>query len=268
MKDYKIIVIGYGIVGKLEYKVLFSKYILDVLDLDFAVINGECKTQKITESINELKNINYDLAIVAVPTPYDEQAEVLDCHLVYDAVKEVNADIYLIKSATNIGYCDYLQLQTGKHIVISPEHAGATQHCNNFEYNFTILGGDVEDCQKVQEIYQEVFDARHIFRYVTRREAEAAKLTENAYLANNVSFWTSIWKGLTEKGICFENVRECVTMDPRIPREHSAVYPSHPYWDSHCFNKDVLAYANQTDNQYLKDSYKNNQQMKDRYKNN
>jgi len=218
-------------------------------------------------ALEEVKNINYDLAIVAVPTPYDEKVGELDCHLVYDAIQEVNADIYLIKSTTNIGYCDYLQLQTGKHIIHSPEHAGATQHCNNFTYNFTILGGDVEDCQKVQEIYQEIFDARHVFRYVTRREAEAAKLTENAYLANNVSFWTSIWEGLTKQGICFENVRECVLLDPRIPREHSAVYPSHPYWDSHCFNKDEIAYANQTDNEYLKNTYYYNEKMKRRYKN-
>ena len=266
MKDYKIIVIGYGIVGKLEYNVLFDRYVPDVLDLDFAIIDGEFKVQKIAKSINELKNTNYDLAIVAVPTPYDENTGVLDCHLVEEAVNEVNADIYMIKSTTNLGYCDYLQLQTGKHIIHSPEHAGATQHCNNFEYNFTILGGDVEDCQKVQEIYQEIFDARHVFRYVTRKEAEAAKLTENAYLANNVSFWTSIWEGLTKQGICFENVRECVTMDPRISRAHSSVYPSHPYWDSHCFNKDMPAYANQIDNQYLKDSYKHNQEMKKKYK--
>jgi len=266
MNNKKIIVIGYGIVGKLEYNILFNKYVPDVLDLEFAIINGEFKTQKITESINELKTTNYDLAIVAVPTPYDEKIGLLDCHLVYDAVQEVNAKIYLIKSTTNIGYCDYLALQTGKHIIHSPEHSGATQHCNNYNYPFTILGGDVEDCQVVQEIYQEIFDARHIFRYVTRKEAEAAKLTENAYLANTVSFWTSIWEGCQKLGICFENVREATLLDERIPRPHSAVYPSHPYWDSHCFNKDEPAYANQTENEYLKNTYRYNEMMKEKYK--
>jgi len=254
--------------GKLEYDVLFERYTPDILDLNGSMLfsTGKQELLKFEDALERIKDVEYDLAIVAVPTPYDKESGVLDCHLVYDAINEVNAKIYLIKSTVNVGYCDYLVEQTSKHIIHSPEHSGATQHCNNFSYDFTILGGDVEDCQKVQEIYQEVFDARHIFRYVTRKEAEAAKLTENAYLANTVSFWTSIWEGCQKLGICFENVREATLLDERIPRPHSAVYPSHPYWDSHCFNKDERAYANQTDNEYLKSTYKYNEMMKKKYK--
>ena len=262
----RIIIIGYGIVGKLEYNILFNKYIPDVLDLEFAIINSEFKVQKINESINELKNTNYDLAIVAVTTPYDEKTGVLDCHLVYDAIKEVNAKIYLIKSTTNIGYCDYLKLQTDKHIVHSPEFAGDTQHCNNYEYAFTILGGDVEDCRVVQEIYQEVYDARHKFIYLDRKEAETAKFVENCYLANTVSFWTSIWESCQNVDVCFEKVREAVLNDPRIPRPHSSVYPSHPFWDSKCFNKDVPAFAKQTNNKFLDNMFNYNKEMMDKYK--
>ena len=261
----RIIIVGYGVVGQLEYNVLREKYFPEILDLNQSFVNKTPMTFEL--ALEEVKNITYDLAIVAVPTPYDENVGVLDCHLVYDAISEVNAKVYLIKSTTNIGYCDYLALQTGKHIVHSPEHSGATQHCNNFNYKFTILGGNVEDCQFVQEIYQEVYDARHIFRYVTRSEAESAKLVENAYLANTVSFWTSVWESCQNKNVCFENVREAVLLDPRIPRPHSAVYPSHPYWDSHCLNKDEIAYANQTDNEYLKNTYYYNEKMKRRYKN-
>ena len=43
--------------------------------------------------------------------------------------------MYLIKSTVAVGTCDKIAMDTGKRIVHSPEHSGATQHCNNFEYN-------------------------------------------------------------------------------------------------------------------------------------
>lgn len=186
----RIVVVGFGVVGKLEYNVLFEKYSPDILDLNGSMLfsTGNHELLKFEDALEKIKDVEYDLAIIAVPTPYDKESGVLDCHLVYDAIQEVNANIYIIRSTVNVGYCDYLVGQTGKHIIHSPEFYGATQHCNNYEFPFTILGGDVEDCQVVQEIYQEIYDARHIFRYVTRKEAETAKFVENCYLPTVVSF--------------------------------------------------------------------------------
>ena len=262
--DKKIIIVGYGIVGTAEYDRLFEKYHPDVLDLKFAMIDHVQMSFEL--GLEEIKHIKYDLAIIAVPTPLDQKSGILDCHYVEEAIQEVNANIYLVKSTTKVGYCDYLATQTGKRIVHSPEHSGITQHSNNFSYDFTILGGDTEDCQVVQEIYQEIFDARHIFRYLTRSESEASKFVVNCYLPNNVSFWDSIWESCNKLGICFENVREAALLDQRIPRPHSAVYPSHPYCDSPCFNKDEISFANQADNEYLKTSYNYNEKMKKKYK--
>jgi UDP-glucose 6-dehydrogenase len=42
-------------------------------------------------------------------------------------------------------------------------------------------------------------------------------------------------------GIDFENVREIVTADPRINDDHS--FMEQPGWKSHCFDKDVPAFA-------------------------
>jgi len=261
-----IIIIGNGIVGKLEYNVLYDTYFPDILDLGYLIKDGNIKCQSIEKSVEELKDIEYDLAVIAVPTPFDPSTGLLKCDYVEDAVNEVNAKIYLIKSTTNVHFCDYLATKTGKRIVHSPEHSGATQHCNNFTYNFTILGGDNKDCSEIQEIYQEIFDARHEFIYLTRAEAETSKFVENCYLPNNVSFWDSIWESCNTLNVCFEKVREAVLKDERIPRPHSAVYPSHPWWDSHCFNKDERAFANQSNNEYLKNTYEYNEKMKKKYK--
>ena len=38
-----------------------------------------------------------------------------------------------------------MQKETGKRIVFSPEYYGTTQHCNNFNFDFTIIGGEKEE---------------------------------------------------------------------------------------------------------------------------
>ena len=45
-------------------------------------------------------------------------------------------------------------------------------------------------------------------------------------------------------GVCYEELRELFTLDPRVGSSHTFVYRDHPYWDSHCLNKDVPAIAN------------------------
>lgn len=96
-----VVVGGNGIVGKIEYNTLYKKYLPDILDYSGSIFDGA--QMSFNEAVDYMQQIVYDLAIVAVPTPFDEKSGVLDCHYVYDAVQEVNAKIYLIKSTTNIG---------------------------------------------------------------------------------------------------------------------------------------------------------------------
>lgn len=229
-----ILMIGYGIVGKLECDVL-KKFNPDIYD---------------KAGLNTKQNKKYDLAVIAVSTPtIDGKCDVSE---VWNAVNENDAEVYLIKSTVAVGTCDEIAEATGKRIVMSPEFYGATQHCNNFTYDFTILGGSKEDCSYVQQIYQEVFDARHIFKWVDRKTAELCKYMENSYLATKVSFCVEFWKVCQQLGIPYEELRECFILDPRINQAHTFVYDKHPYWDSHCFNKDVPAIANQFDIELLK----------------
>ena len=260
----KIIVVGLGIVGKIEYDVLYKKFHPDFLDkAKESLIEGQFLS--FDGALKKVKNIKYDLAIIAVPTPLVEETGKLDCSIVSEAIQEVNAEVYLVKSTLNVGYSNYLKKVTGKRIVHSPEYSGATQHCTNFEYNYTILGGDKKDCQYIQQIYQEVFDARHVFEFVDNSTAELIKLTENAWLATKVSFFNSIWEYCQEKNISYEEVRKCIVLDPRINPAHTFVYDKHPFWDSHCFNKDVPALANDSNNIILKTIVDYNNKMKEKY---
>ena len=41
-------------------------------------------------------------------------------------------------------------------------------------------------------------------------------------------------------------------MDPRVNPSHTFVYDDHPYWDSHCLNKDVPSLAHWADAELIK----------------
>lgn len=219
-----VLIVGYGIVGhnlQEELKNLNP----DIFD-------------KYKKENNTKKNIKYDLAFICVDTPLTEDYD-LDIKEVKNAILENDAEIYVIKSTCPIGTVDKLKKETGKRIVFSPEYYGGTQHCNNFEFNFTILGGDKKDCLKVQQILQNCYDGRHTFRIADAKTVELAKFMENSYLATKVSFCNSFYNVCKKNGLNYEELRELFILDPRAGTSHTFVYEQTPYWDSHCLNKDV-----------------------------
>ena len=228
MKNENIIVVGYGVVGQLEYKNM-EKLKPDIYD-------------KYKTEVNTKKDIKYDLAFVAVPTNQTE-TDLCDVTQVRAALDEVDADVYVIKSTVLPGTCDRFVEETGKRIVFSPEHSGATQHCNNWSYDFTILGGDKEDCCKVIQALQKVYDGRHQFKMTDRKTAEISKYMLNSFLATKVSFCNQFFELCKSLGCSYEELRELFVLDTRIGPAHTFCYADAPYWDSHCFNKDVPAIA-------------------------
>ena len=121
----------------------------------------------------------YDFAFICIDTKKMDTLEAPIDDLV-SAINENDADIYILKSTVLPGSTERLKEITGKRIVFSPEYYGGTQHCNNFDFNFTILGGDRKDCLEVQQLLQRVYDARHTFRIVDSKTAELAKYMENS----------------------------------------------------------------------------------------
>lgn len=225
-----VLIVGYGCVGHNLHKEL-SALQPDVFDK----YKTECNTKK--------KNQKYDFAFICVDTPYINENNVCDIREVVNAIEETNADVFIIKSTVLPGTIDKLVKETEKKIVFSPEYYGGTQHCNNFEFDFTILGGKKEVCLKVQQLLQNVYDGRHVFRIVDSKTAELAKYMENAFLATKVSFCGQFWLIANEIGVNYEELRECFVLDPRVGKSHTFVYDDKPYWQSHCLDKDVPAVA-------------------------
>lgn len=227
-KEYNVLIVGFGIVGKRLSKELWRLH-PDIYD-------------KYYPEFNSKRDIRYDIAFICVDTPLTDNNE-LDITEVEVAIRENDADIYVIKSTLPIN--NSITMYPRKEVIVySPEYYGDTQH-SMVDFNFTVLAGFRPECIKVQQILQECYDASHQFRIVPINVAEMAKLMENAWLAAKVSFCNQMYNICKKCGVNYEDVREVFILDPRVNPSHTFVYDDHPYWDTHCLNKDVpyLAYS-------------------------
>ena len=244
-----VLIVGYGVVGHNlaeEIKVL-KPHIYDKFK---------------TEHNTKVDGKKYDFAFMCVDTPYVSEEVPCDTSYLMEAFAETDAEIYVIKSTAPVGTVDKISKEMGKRVVFSPEYYGGTQHCNNFDFDFTILGGDKKDCAQVVQLLQNVYDARHTFRIVDGKTAELAKYMENAWLATKVSFCISFFEMCKKEGLRYEELRELFVLDPRVNPAHTFVYEDHPFYKSHCLDKDVPAIATQYDDDFLKSVIRVNENRK------
>lgn len=231
-----ILIVGYGIVGH-------------NLANEIKNLNPDIYDKYKIEH-NTKKDITYDVAFICVDTPLKEDYS-LDITEVRNAIKDNDSEIYVIKSTCPLGTVERLYEETGKRIVFSPEYYGGTQHCNNFKFDFTILGGDKQDCRKVVQLLQKCYDGRHTFRIVDSKIAELVKFMENSWLATKVSFCQSFYNVCLENDLNYEELRELFILDPRVNPSHTFIYEDTPYWSSHCLDKDVPHIAHNQDMKLL-----------------
>ena len=244
-----VLIVGYGVVGsnlKRELEVLKPA----VYDKYKGIDTREPGT-------------GYSIAFICVDTPYSE-GNPCDVTEVRNAILENDADVYVVKSTVLPGTVDTLCRETGKNIIFSPEYYGGTQHCNNYSFDFTILGGERNSCNKVIQLLQRVYDGRHQFQVTDAKTAELAKYMENCFLAAKVSFCTQFFNLAESMGISYEELRELFVLDSRVGASHTFVYRDHPYWDSHCLNKDVRALAEATEAPFLDSILRFNEGQKSR----
>ena len=214
----------------------------------------------------EKQDILYDIAFICVDTPMKDNGE-CDLTQVEAAIRETNASVIVLRSTVPPTTTNKLIQITNKHIVFSPEFYGTTQHSDNttFNFNFTILGGAKEDCNKVVQVLQQVYDGRHRFIITDAKTAELAKYMENTFLAARVSLCVQFWEIAKQFGISYPELREVFLNDERFNRAHTFVYDESPWWDSHCFNKDLRAITQFTDAPLIANIIEYNEQCKNKY---
>lgn len=249
----RIIVIGNGIVGH-------------NLSAELNAIKPEVYDKYKNEE-NTATGGHYDLAFICVNTPYVSKENPCDITEVRNALNENDADIYVMKSTVLPGTCEKLENETGKAIVFSPEYYGSTHFSNNYSFDFTILGGEKKHCAKVQQALQNVYDGRHKFYITDHKTAELVKYMENSFLAMKVSFSIQFWEIANKAGVNYEILRELFLLDPRINPANTYVFDEHPYWKSHCYDKDIPAIAETYGAEFLLNMIDYNNGMKKKSRN-
>ena len=242
-----ILIIGYGIVGHNLEK--------ELKDLNPDIVD------KYKPEFNKRGRDTYDIGFICVDTPLKNN--ILDITEVKNAIDEYNCNIYVIKSTIPVGTVRTLVNKTGKNIVFSPEYYGSTYHCNNYNFDFTILGGNKEICNKVVDVIQKCYDGRHIFRIVESELAELVKFMENSWIATKVSFCNEFNNICNMEYVDYNELRELFILDPRVNPSHTFVYKDKPYWNSHCLNKDVKSIASQYNSYFLNNIIKFNENQKE-----
>lgn len=244
----KVLIIGCGVVG-------------GNLKRDLSKLNPEVYDKY--KGIDTRTHGEYDVAFVCVDTP-KSGSSLCDTSEVENAIRDNSADIYVIKSTIIPGTTKRIALATQKNVLFSPEYYGGTQHCNNFNFDFTILGGDRRSACKVIQTLQGVYDARHKFRITDSTTAEIVKYMENCWLATKVSFCNQFAEICEAEGVEYEEVRELFLLDERVNPAHTFVYKDKPYWQSHCLDKDVPAIAEHENAEFLKSVIMYNESRKQR----
>ena len=214
-----IVIIGYGVVGQNMHKVFPEAVLHDP-------VKGFTATGK------------YDIGFVCVPTEMLPNGQA-DLSIIRAVAAEWKTEcrVVCIKSTVPPG----TTAELGYNLIFSPEYFGATQHAGTVDYDYVILGGRKPCCDIVAEVYKEKYSAQLKIVYTTSRNAELTKYMDNCWLATKVTFCNEFYRIAKSYGSNYNELRELWLMDPRINRSHTFVYEDHPYYDSHCLNKDVPA---------------------------
>jgi UDP-glucose 6-dehydrogenase len=227
----RVLQVGFGNIGRevfADWAPHFEEYM--VVDLVQPIPDG-----------HDWDGGRVDVAVILVDTPtgvawgdgFDYSALT---HAIVEYVK--HADFLLIRSTVSLGFLSHPAYEGGYADMIgfSPEFYGATKWSNRqaVTMGFTMMTSNVPP-----EFVAHIPTLQIVFG--TPEEVIVAKLAENAFLATKVTFFHELALMCKQEGIDFEQVRGLTTMDPRIGPDHS--FMEEPGWQSHCFDKDVPAFA-------------------------
>jgi len=212
----EIIIIGYGVVGKHIYE-------------EFKTLTPDIYDPYLPEySVKQSKK--YDFAFICVPTEMLPGGS-CDISIVRKAVMEADAEIIVIKSTVSPGTTDQLTAMSGKKIVFSPEHYGATQHCKS-DPGFVILGGDKSVCAEAAHLYYSVKSGYYNIHFTDAVTAELSKYMLNSFLALKVTFCNEFAALAQKTGVNYPELRELFIADGRVGASHTICYPDKPYYNS------------------------------------
>lgn len=247
----KIIIVGYGYVGKGMVELMKNHYDVKVFDPLYlpSSMTFQQKMKHRDNKITFLEEIDSKdciLGVICVPTPSLKNGR-CDISFVENAVKKLKTPLILIKSTIEIGTTERLIKKYKKKIVFSPEYAGESKYFNPYfptnmiEVPFVVLGGDKRLTAKVVDILAPILGSTKTYYQTSSRVAEIVKYMENTFFALKVTFCNEMFEICEKAGVDYWDVREAWLLDPRINKMHTAVFRRNRGYGGKCFPKDTKA---------------------------
>lgn len=232
----KIIVAGYGFVGKAVANALQDKHEVVIHDpqyTDFKIIDHH----------------DADGIIICVPTPTTEYG-VCDASIISDILDNVPIFMpVLIKSTVTPGIVQgFKDIYQDHSICYSPEFLRANTANKDFLNQKHILIGGEDPEYFWQELFQSVLPNCKMVLKCTDEEACLVKYASNSFLALKTSFFNQIYDICEKTGMSFDIVRHILAQDQRIGSDHTMVPgpDGERGWGGHCFPKDTKAFIKWT----------------------
>lgn len=230
----KIIIAGFGYVGKAVHSVFTKKHNVVIVD---PRINNDTVGN----------HLNADGIVVCVPTP------VMDDGLYsLDAIKNVLDTVpekmpVLIKSTVRPDDVDTIsELYPNLKITYNPEFLRANTAIEDYSrLHYAVIGGD--DPEKFwQKLLLVTLPKCQAVHTCSAKEAAIVKQTTNSFLAVKNSFFNQVYDVCEKSNTNFNLVRDLLLLDSRIGKEHTIIpgYDNQRGFGGHCLPKDTEAFLN------------------------
>lgn len=242
-KDLKISIIGVGYVGLSIAAVFSEKANIKIFDKDKEKLNLISKglSPILENDLIKLIKKNYsriqvsssledcvydsDLAILALPTSFDEESNSFNTLILEEVLQEVERinpkALKIIKSTIPIGFTSKMnaKLETNKIIFVPEFLREGKSVFDNYYPQRIIIGSDsrIRSIQNFITFQKKVVKLKKVtFLKMCSSEAEAVKLFSNTFLALRVAFFNEIDSFALSKELSAKNIIDGMSLDPRI----------------------------------------------------
>ncbi len=228
--NMKIIIAGYGFVGKAVARTLEKKHELVIIDPKYG-----------NESIAD--HVDADGIIICVGTPHtiDQACDDSQVHAVMKSVPVFMP--VLIKSTIVPDQLFAIQSAYNDHsICYNPEFLRAVSSVEDFaNQKYMVIGG--EDPEGFwQELFTSVLPDCKLYFYCSVTEASLVKYSINSFLATKVAFFNQLYDLCNASGADYNLVRQIIAHDSRIGNSHTVVgLDGDRGFGGACFPKDTNA---------------------------
>jgi UDPglucose 6-dehydrogenase len=244
-------IIGNGYVGKAT-KLLGCKDEANDLDDNLVLVYDIDESKRVPADVTLPDFQMCDVVFVCVPTPAlsDGTCDTRIVETVVGDLKDLGITSIVVRSTVPVGTCERLG------VAFMPEFLTEKNWENDIKGTTEwIIGCDHQDNKLFKTVMKRIFITAKRnnrigganFVWASTKEAEAAKLVRNAFLATKVSFCNEIFDWCSALNINYNAVSQLMSMDNRIGDSHVKVPgpDGKKGYGGTCFPKDINSLLNQ-----------------------